>query len=64
MQKYKSKYYYYGNNEKTRENKESMETIKEKNYETKEKESVENDEIESNKTIIDQIDKYLEENKE
>ena len=62
--KYKSKYYYYGNNEKTRENKESMKTIKEKNYETKEEESVENDEIKSNKTIIDQIDKYLEENKE
>ena len=64
LQKYKSKYYYYGNNEETRENKESMETIKEKNYETKEEESVENDEIKSNKTIIDQIDKYLEENKE
>ena len=64
LQKYKSKYYYYGNNEKTRENKESMESIKEKNYETKEEESVENDEIKSNKTIIDQIDKYLEENKE
>ena len=49
---------------KKQEKKESMESIKEKNYETKEKESVENDEIESNKTIIDQIDKYLEENKE